>query len=121
MTPNEVEVEINVRLAAAERLLASAAMVGDQVEHRLWQGSRNLWTTATAKALEGKVDENVVRTFNRATTPPAGEGTVSEDLAVELDAVRHGMAVLIGVRAQMQRDVAEPPPGIDRRGRRLGP
>jgi hypothetical protein len=117
----EHDVEINSRLAGAERLLASAAMVGDIGEHRLWRASRDLWTAATLRGLEATADESSVRAFQRAITPPPGEGTVSEDLPVELEALRRGMAVLIGVRAQMQRDVPESPPETDRRGRRLGP
>ncbi len=117
----EVVAEINARLAAAERLLASARMVGDMAEYRFWQSSRDLWSATTARALSGKVEESVIHSFQRAVTPPAGEGTVSEDLPIELESVRHGMAVLIGLRSQTEPDVQGPPPERDRRGRRLGP
>jgi hypothetical protein len=120
VTPNEVAGEINMRLAGAERLLASALMVGEIDEHRLWRASRDRWTAATVRALEGMVDEEAMRAFQRAMTPQPGEGT-AEDLAVELEALRHGMAVLIAVRGRMQGDVPAPPPESDRRGRRLGP
>ncbi len=121
MTGNELEAEINARLAAAERLLASGAMVGDPDEQRLWRSSRDLWIATTTTALQGKADEHAIRAFRRAATPPPGEGKVSEDVPLELEAVRNGMAVLIGVRSQVQRDVPQPRSDTDRRGRRLGP
>jgi hypothetical protein len=122
MSRDALEAEIRARLAAAERLLASGAMVGDTDDLHLWRGSRDLWAAATTRSLTaGTVHENVIHTFQRAVTPPPGEGIIAEDLPVELEAVRHAMAILIGVRAQLQRDVPEPPPENDRRGRRLGP
>ncbi len=120
-TSTELVATINARLAGAERLLASAAMFLDPEEHRLWRSSRDLWVTATKRDLEDHVDETVIHTFQRAVTPPPGEGTTVEDLPIELEAVRHGMAVLIGLRSQLQRDVQGPPPEADRRGARLGP
>lgn len=121
MPGRDLEAEINARLAAAERLLASGVMVGDADEQRLWRSSRDLWRAQTVRVLQDDVEERALRVFEHAVTPPAGEGTVSEDLPVELESVRSGMAVLIGVRSQLRRGVSEPPPETDRRGRRLGP
>jgi hypothetical protein len=117
----DLEAEINARLGAAERLLASAALVGDAAEHHFWRASRDLWVEGTVRGLREKVDESVVRTFGRAVTPPPGEGSISEDLPVELEAVRHGMAVLIGVRSQAAQTEPAALPGSERRGERLGP
>ena len=96
----ELVAQIGARLAAAERLLASAAVVGDADDHRLWRSTRDLWARATAGDLTEGLGENVARSFSRAVMAPPGEGSVAEDLPVELEAVRRGMAVLIGVRSQ---------------------
>ena len=119
--PLDAPAQITARLAAAERLLASGVMVGDQEDHRLWRTSRDLWVSGTVRELAGVVDEHVVDTFQRAVTAPAGNGKISEDLLADLDAVRQGMAVLVGVRAQMTPVAPSTPPERDRRGRRLGP
>ncbi len=118
---SELEAAINARLRAAERLLASATTISDTAEHRLWQGSRELWVTATTGALAGRVDENVLRTLERATGMTTSEGSLEEDLPRELEAVRRGMAVLIGIRASLDTDRREPLEAAERRGPRLGP
>jgi hypothetical protein len=98
---SQLEGEINTRLAGAERLLASASRVGDAADHRFWRASRDLWAESTARGLRlADVDEGFASTFTRAVTPPAGEGSVTEDLPVDLEGVRHGMALLIGLRAR---------------------
>jgi hypothetical protein len=119
--PSDAPAEITARLAAAERLLASGKMVGDAEDHRLWRTSRDLWVAGTVRQLAGVLDEHVMERFQRAVAPPAGRGKVSEDLPADLDAVRQGMAVLIGVRARMAPVAPSAPPDRDRRGRRLGP
>jgi hypothetical protein len=99
----DLEVRLNARLAAGERLLAGASIVASAEDHRPWQSSRDLWVGATAKALAGLVDDNLIRTFSRAATPPPGEGTLAEDFPVELEAVREAMAVLVRMRSQADR------------------
>jgi hypothetical protein len=95
-------------------------MVGDTDDHRLWRASRDLWVAATEHDLAA-LDEHSRDTFSRATSPPPGEGTIAEDLPVELECVRQGMAFLIGLRAQTQRDENAPAREGDRRSTRLGP
>ena len=113
--------EITMRLHAAERLLASARMVGDAADHRFWQRSRDSWVAATVRALQGHVGESALQSFKRAAAAPPGEGSVAEDLPVELEAVRSAMAVLVGMRSQGTGSPGETP-SVDRRAEtRLGP
>jgi len=119
--PTELEAEINARLAAGERLLASASMIGHRDEHRLWQTSREMWAQATVARLAGHVNEQAIRTFGRAAAPPPTEGSVAEDLPLELEAVRNGMAVLVGLRSAIAAQPAADRPSRERRGARLGP
>ena len=118
---SDLEPEINARLAGAERLLASAAMVGDGQDHALWRASRELWVRGTSDALEAQVDAGVMGAFARAVTPPPGEGSVAEDLPFEMEAIRRGMAVLIGIRSQAVSAPPDARPETERRGLRLGP
>lgn len=120
--PSEPAAEINARLAAAERLLASARMVGDDGEHRLWRSSRDLWVALTSKALASHIDGNTVRSFEQAVRTAPGQDGVAQELPREQEALRNGMAVLIGAREQLAPSGSNPPPDVDRRkGRRLGP
>jgi hypothetical protein len=116
-----LESEINARLAAAERLLASASLVGDRSDHALWRTSRALWVKATIDDLRGHVGEEVIRTFERAVMPPPGEGILAEDLPVELEAIRESMAVLLGIRSQAAPAPSGAAPAAERRRLRLGP
>jgi hypothetical protein len=119
---SEPAAEINARLAAAERLLASARMVGDDGEHRLWRSSRDLWVALTSKALASHLDGNIAWSFEQAVKTAPGQDGVAEDLPHEQEALRNGMAVLIGAREQLAPAGSSKPPEIDRRkGRRLGP
>ncbi len=119
MAGSDLVARINGRLAAGERLLKSARMVMDTDEHRLWRSSRDLWVDGSIRDLESH--ENVAGTFRRAATPAAGEGTIAEDLPVEMEAVRHGMAVLIATRARLDEASKGATADPDRRGPRLGP
>jgi hypothetical protein len=118
---SSLEWEIGAGLAGAERLLASAAMVGDGDDHTLWKASRELWVKSTIENLDGAAAEGSIRTFARAVTPPPGEGSVAEDLPIELEAIRAGMAVLIGMRSQAASATPADRPANERRGPRLGP
>jgi hypothetical protein len=95
---SDLTAKVSTRLAAAERLLSSAAMVGDAEDHRYWRSSRDLWVSGTVRDL-GIIDAETAATFRRAATPSAGEGTIAEDLPVELEAIRSGMAVLLATRS----------------------
>jgi hypothetical protein len=97
LTGDELESDIDARLTVAEGLIASARMVGDERDQRLWRASRELWAADTIQALGPNVEASVLHAFHRAV---ASSGTVDvlEDLSVELEGVRRGMAVLIGLR-----------------------
>jgi hypothetical protein len=97
LTGDELESDIDARLAVAEGLIASARMVGDERDQRLWRASRELWAADTIQALGPNVDASVLHAFHRAVAS-SGSVDVLEDLSVELEGVRRGMAVLIGLR-----------------------
>ncbi len=118
-TVSELDADINARLAAAERLLASSATVSDAAEHRFWRMSRDLWVEGTVRALTPKLNVGFAGTFKSTVVPPTGEGTITEDLPVELEGVRRGMAMLIGLRSQTPRAVGAQPG--ERRAPRIGP
>lgn len=98
LTGDELESDIDARLAVAEGLIASARMVGDERDQRLWRASRELWAADTIQALGPNVDASVLHAFHRAVASSSGGVDVLEHLSVELEGVRRGMAVLIGLR-----------------------
>lgn len=117
---SELDADINARLAAAERLLASSAWVSDAAEHRLWQMSRDLWVEGTIRALLPKLNVGFAGTFKSTVVPRTGEGTITKDLPVELEGVRQGIALLIALRTRTDRAAPDAPQG-ERRAPRIGP
>ena len=71
LTGDELESDIDARLAVAEGLIASARMVGDERDQRLWRASRELWAADTIHPLDVRPGmwENTM-TIQMSGTPP---------------------------------------------------
>ncbi|MEA2215291.1 MAG: hypothetical protein QOK19_852 [Solirubrobacteraceae bacterium] len=83
-----------------ETLLRDAAAIADQEAFRFWQLRKSSWVAETVATLRDEVDIETLRTFQRALRPPPGEGEIYEDLSVELEGLRRGLAVLLGLGEQ---------------------
>jgi hypothetical protein len=80
-----------------QELLKGAAMVGDRDDHRSWKTRRDRWAYDTAEALTAMTSAGVRQSFERAVRGRTAEGDVAADLTVELDGLRQGLAVLVGL------------------------
>lgn len=87
-----------------ERLLLDAAAIGDSSEDfRFWQARKAGWSADTVGVLRGDVDAETLGAFVRAVRPVTGEGTIHEDLPVELEGLRQGLGVLGGLAEQLAK------------------
>jgi hypothetical protein len=77
-----------------ERLLADAGTVVDMNDLQFWRTRKAGWAEETVAALQGHVEDDRLRSFRRAVASQAGEGSVHEDLPVELEGLRRALAVL---------------------------
>ena len=57
----------------------------------------------TVGALRGDVDGETLGAFQLAMRPVTGEGSIHEDLPVELEGLREGLGVLSGLAEQLAR------------------
>ncbi len=86
-----------------ERLLADAAAIGDGESFRFWKTRKSGWMADTVGALRGEVDGETLGAFQVAVRPVTGEGSIHEDLPVELEGLREGLGVLLGLADQLAR------------------
>jgi hypothetical protein len=83
-----------------EKLLGDAAAIGDQESFRFWQLRKASWVADTVATLRDDIDIETLMTVECALRPPPGEGEIYEDLPVELEGLRRGLAVLVGLSEQ---------------------
>ncbi len=86
-----------------EKLLLEAATIGDQEGFRFWQHRKASWVAEAVSALKDDVDADTLRSFQVTLRQSPSEGAIYEDLPVELEGLRRGIAVLRGLAEQTAR------------------
>jgi len=86
-----------------ERLRLEAESVGTEEDFRLWRARKVSWGTEAVEALSGDVDGETLSDIKRAVRAATGEGSIHEDLPVELEGLRQGLAALDGLAAQLAK------------------
>lgn len=92
-------------MSRGERLLLDAASIADRESFRFWQVRKAGWVADTVAALRGEVDLESLESFQLALRPRSGDGEIFEDLPVELEGMRRGMAVLAELGEQTAKRV----------------